>query len=141
MRSRRYGKRRRKGKKAKRTLIPNKTNIHDRPEAINNKSEYGHYEGDIIVSGKKTNSKASIVTIYERKAMYIAARRIKSLSPRHYNPAVKRMFAKLNQSKTWTLDNGIENVDYEELENKLKNQILLLRSLFFLAKARHRKCQ
>ncbi len=120
LRSRRHGKRRRKGKKTKRTLIPNKTSIHDRPEYINNKSEYGHYEGDTIVSGKKTGSKVSIVAIYERKAMYVAARKIKSLSPRHYNPAVKKMFAKLNQSRTWTLDNGIENVDYEELEKALK---------------------
>lgn len=120
LRSRRYNKRKRKGRKAKRTLIPNKTSIHDRPEYINDKSEYGHYEGDTIVSGKKTGSRAAVVTIYERKAMYIAARQIKSLRPRHYNPAVKRMFGKLNKSQTWTLDNGIENVDYEALEKALK---------------------
>ncbi len=120
LRSHRYNKRKRKGKKAKRTLIPNKTSIHDRPGYINARSEYGHYEGDTIVSGKKTGSQVSIVTIYERKAMYIAARKIKSLSPRHYNPAVKKMFRKLNKNKTWTLDNGIENVDYEKLEKELK---------------------
>ena len=30
------------------------------------------------------------------------------------------MFRKLDKSKTWTLDNGIENVNYEELEKELK---------------------
>lgn len=120
LRSRRYNKRKRQGRKAKRILIPNKTSIHDRPEQINDKSEYGHYEGDTIVSGKKTGSRAAVVTVYERKAMYIDARKIKSLSPRHYNPAVKRMFGKLGKSRTWTLDNGIENVDYEALEKALK---------------------
>lgn len=119
LRSKRYSKRRRKGRKVKRTLIPNKISIHDRPEAINNKSEYGHYEGDTIVSGKSTGSKISLVTIYERKAMYIDARKIPSLSPADYNPAVKKLFGKLNGSKTWTLDNGIENVKYEELEKSL----------------------
>lgn len=120
LRSRRHTKRKRKGKKQKRALIPNKTSIHDRPEAIDNKSEYGHYEGDTIVSGKKTGSKAAVITLYERKAMYIDARKIKSLSPMRYNPAVARMFKKLNKSKTWTLDNGIENIDYESLEKQLK---------------------
>lgn len=120
LRSRRHTKRKRKGKKQKRSLIPNKTSIHDRPEAVDDKSEYGHYEGDTIVSGKKTGSKTAIVTIYERTAMYIDAKKIKSLSPEQYNPAVKKMFRKLNKSKTWTLDNGIENVEYEKLEKKLK---------------------
>ncbi|OIO48404.1 MAG: hypothetical protein AUJ34_03225 [Parcubacteria group bacterium CG1_02_41_12] len=119
LRSHRYTKRKQKGKKQKRTLIPNKTSIHDRPEEIDCKSEYGHYEGDTIVSGKKTGSKTAIVTIYERKAMYIDARKISSLSPKQYNPAVAGIFGKLTESKTWTLDNGIENVDYESLEKQL----------------------
>lgn len=119
LRSNRYGRRKRKGKKVKRSLIPNRISIHDRPESINNKSEYGHYEGDTIVSGKNTGSTAALVTIYERKAMYIDGKKIKSLSPQDYNPAVAHEFGKLNGSKTWTLDNGIENVKYEELEKEL----------------------
>lgn len=118
--SHRYGRRKRKGKKVKRSLIPNRISIHDRPESINNKSEYGHYEGDTIVSGKNSGSTVSLVTIYERKAMYIDAKKIKSLSPADYNPAVKYVFKKLNKNKSWTLDNGIENVKYEELEKELK---------------------
>lgn len=117
--SHRYSKRKRKGKKIKRTLIPNKTSIHERPEYINDKSKYGHYEGDTIVSGKNTGSKAALVTIYERKAMYIDADKIPSLSPVVYNPAVEKLFGKLSEAKTWTLDNGIENVKYEELEKEL----------------------
>jgi len=120
LRSQRYNKRKKKGRKPKRTLIPNKTSIHDRPAHINDKSEYGHYEGDTIVSGKKTGSKVSLVTIYERKAMYIDAKKIKSLSPTDYNPGVKNLFGKLDGNKSWTLDNGIENVNYEELEKDLK---------------------
>jgi IS30 family transposase len=119
LRSKRYAKRKKKRRKQKRTLIPNKTSIHKRPKQITNKREYGHYEGDTIVSGKSTGSTTSLVTIYERKAMYIDAKKIKSLSPTDYNPAVKKLFAKLRSSKSWTLDNGIENVNYEELEKVL----------------------
>lgn len=119
LRSKRYTKRKKKGKKQKRTLIPNKTSIHKRPKRITNKREYGHYEGDTIVSGKSTGSTTALVTIYERKAMYIDAKKIKSLSPQNYNPAVKHLFRKLKASKSWTLDNGIENVNYEELEQAL----------------------
>ncbi len=120
LRSKRYARRRKKGKKQKRTLIPNKTSIHKRPKRITNKKEYGHYEGDTVVSGKSTGSTTSLVTIYERKAMYIDAKKINSLSPTNYNPAVKKVFGKLNGSKSWTLDNGIENVKYEELEKELE---------------------
>ncbi len=119
LRSRRYAKRKKKGKKQKRHLIPNKISIHQRPKRITNKKEFGHYEGDTIVSGKKTGSTTSLVTIYERKAMYTDAKKIKSLSPKDYNPAVKHIFQKLRKTKTWTLDNGIENVKYEELEQQL----------------------
>ena len=119
LRSRRYSKHKKKGKKKKKHLIPNKTSIHKRPKRITNKREYGHYEGDTVVSGKSTGSTTSLVTIYERKAMYTDAKKIKSLSPTYYNPGVKHVFKKLNKSKSWTLDNGIENVKYEELEQQL----------------------
>ena len=117
--SHRYTRKKRKGKKIKRSLIPNRISIHDRPEEVNDKTEYGHYEGDTIVSGKKTGSTASLVTIYERKAMYIDAKKIASLSPAEYNPAVTHVFSKLLNTKSWTLDNGIENVKYEALQKDL----------------------
>lgn len=119
LRSKRYTKRKKKGKRQKKTLIPNKTSIHKRPKRITNKREYGHFEGDTVVSGKHTGSTTSLVTIYERKAMYVDARKIKSLSPSDYNPAVTYLFKKLLGTKSWTLDNGIENVKYEELEQTL----------------------
>lgn len=118
--SRKYSKRKRKGKKQKRTLILNKTSIHDRPD-ISEKD--GHYEGDTVVSGKKTRSTTALATIYERRAMYIDAKKIKSLSPIYYNPAMKRLFGKLKETKSLTLDNGIENVHHEELQRSLNIKI------------------
>ena len=112
--SKRYRKKPRKKKRAKKQLIPNRIGIELRPDIINKQLEYGHYEGDTIVSGKKTGSKEALAVVYERKAKYISARKIKSLKPILFNSAINQI--KTNQKiSSLTLDNGIENVKYEKL--------------------------
>lgn len=115
--SERYRAKKRKPKKSKtkRTLIPNRIGIELRPEKINQRLEYGHYEGDTVVSGKKTGSKKSLVVIHERKAKYTKLRKINSLKPKLFNEAIKKMKDNL-EIKSFTLDNGIENMKYEELK-------------------------
>jgi len=112
--SKRYIKRKRKHQKTKKSLIPNRRGIEQRPEAVNLNKEYGHYEGDTIVSGKKTRSRAALVVIYERKAKYVDVRKISDLKPANNNKAVLEMQQSL-KILTYTLDNGIENVKHEEL--------------------------
>lgn len=111
--SRRYDKKKRKENKAKRTLIPNRIGIESRPKGAQG-SRYGHYEGDTMVSGKKTGSKTALSVIYERKAKYIDARKIRSLSPMNNNNALNDM-QKDKVVKSYTFDNGIENTKHEEL--------------------------
>lgn len=115
LKSRRYNKRRRKGLKPKRALIPNKISIHERPERGN---EYGHFEADTIVSGKKTGATAALSTVYELKAMYIDARKLRTVSPRLHTQAQIKMLGKFKQIRSVTEDNGIENVDHERLKRK-----------------------
>jgi len=117
--SRRRKPRKESGDKTKRTLIPNRISIDLRPKAINNKQEYGHYEGDTIVSGKKTKSKAALSIIYERKAQYCDAEKISNLKPETNNQAITNMADKLSKFKSFTLDNGIENTKHGELREKL----------------------
>lgn len=105
--------------KPQRTLIPNRISIDLRPNTINHKREYGHYEGDTIVSGKKTKSKTALSVIYERKAQYCDAEKINNLKPETNNQAITSMADKLNKFKSFTLDNGIENTKHEELKEKL----------------------
>ena len=111
-------KKKRKSKKTERVLIPNRVGIELRPEEANNGLHFGHFEGDTIVSGRNCTgslSKESLAVVYERKAKYIAVRKIKSLSPKQLNIGVKKILNTLNQKETMTLDNGIENKDHEEL--------------------------
>jgi len=111
----RHTKKKNKEIKLKRDLIPNRTGIEMRPEGASNKTRYGHYEGDTIVSGKRHLSKVSLSVIYERKAKYIEVRKIDSLKPKMFVGSVKEMKKGLRKTLSLTLDNGIENRQHEEI--------------------------
>lgn len=111
--SKRYRVRKRKPK-TKKTLIPNRKGLEQRPVGANNKTRFGHYEGDTVVSGKKTGNKTALAVLYERKAKGVSFRKINRLKPRLFNQAIKEM-AKDKKVRSLTMDNGIENIKYEEL--------------------------
>lgn len=112
--SRRYRPRKQKKNKTEKALIPNRISIHLRPGVINQNIEYGHYENDTVVSGKKTGSKAALSVEYERKARYIDAKKIKNLRPDSNKEAILSM-GNNKIVKSRTFDNGIENIRHEEL--------------------------
>lgn len=112
--SRQYRAIKRSGEKIKKALIPNRCGIELRPKGAENKSRYGHYESDTMVSAKKTGSKESISVIYERKAKYIDAQKIKNLKPASNIKALNDM-KKDKLVYSITFDNGIENTRHEEL--------------------------
>ncbi len=108
LKSRRYNQRKRRKNKTKKSLIPFRIGIEMRSSCINDLSEFGHWEGDTIVSGKKTRSKFALVVLYERKTKLVRIRKINSLKPTVFNSAVLDI-ARENQINSLTLDNGIEN--------------------------------
>lgn len=105
----------RKGTKIEKTMIPNRVSWQLRPKGAENKTRYGHYEGDTIVSGKKTGSKAALTVIYERKAKYVDVRKILNLKPAVNNEAILEM-KKDKMVKSFTFDNGLENKNHEQLK-------------------------
>ncbi|MBI3274203.1 MAG: IS30 family transposase [Candidatus Colwellbacteria bacterium] len=113
--SQRYHPKKRKGKKTKKNLIPYRKGLVLRPLGATNKTRYGHYEGDTIVSGKKTASRAALSVLYERKTKYVGIRKIDTVSPILHNEAIKRMTRTLATPKSITFDNGIENTKHYEL--------------------------
>ena len=113
--SQRYQPKRRKEKRdIKKNIIPNRLGIELRPKGAANKTRYGHFEGDTVVSGKRHHSKESITIIYERKAKYINLKKIKSLRPKFFNQAINKM-QKDTKILSLTLDNGLENRSHEKL--------------------------
>ena len=112
--SQRYQPKVRKSKTEKH-MIPDRVGIEHRPEAATSRSEYGHHEGDTMVSGKTTGSTAALAVDVERKARFISARKLANLRPKSFNKAMKSIQKKLVETKTRTYDNGIENREYAAL--------------------------
>lgn len=113
--SQRYRPRKRKKAKIKKVLIPNRLGLKLRPKGATNKTRYGHFEGDSLVSGRKTASKKSLAVVYEMKAKYTDIEKINSLKPKLFNAAILKIEDKLKKMKSLTLDNGIENQDHQGL--------------------------
>ena len=98
---------------------PPEKSIEYRPEEANNRSEYGHWEGDLVVGRRKKGSvlltltermtrEEIIIKIEGKKSEYVV-RAINGLE-RKYR---KRFYTKF---KTITFDNGVEFYDYEGIE-------------------------
>ena len=105
---------RRKGMIVKRQMIPNRIGIELRPKGATNRTRYGHFEGDTMVSGKKTGSRAALAVIYERKMKYIDAKKISMLAPKQFTARINEMMESKN-AKSLSLDNGIENREHERM--------------------------
>lgn len=110
--SQRYQRRKNREKKPKRELIPNRVSIDDRPDDINNRKRFGHFEADTL--GKiKTDSHvlAGLVERVSRKVLFVKVPRMKYAMDGFkncLNPYQSIM-------KSVTFDNGVENFRHQEL--------------------------
>lgn len=111
--SRRYYRKKRKPK-TERVMIPDRVSINERFLGATNKTRYGHWEGDTLVSSKKTGSTAAVSVAYERKTRLIDARVIPNLKPASHTAALRDMLAN-KKALSITQDNGIENRDHQQL--------------------------
>lgn len=94
--------------------------IQDRPKEANDRSEYGHWEGD-TVKGCRRGSRAGLLTLTERKTREEIIVKIQNAS----HEAIQAAFDKLEQIygaefkakfKSITFDNGSEFLGWESLE-------------------------
>jgi len=99
--------------------------IDNRAEEVNNRSEYGHWEMDLIVSCK--GGKGALLTLTERKYREEIIVRLPDKTQR----AVKRALDRLERRyaskwgekfKTITTDNGSEFLDFKSLEKSYKSK-------------------
>lgn len=106
------------GRKVRKTKIPNRIPIDDRPQSIENRYRYGHWEGDSMVSRK---SKAALNTLAERKSRLVLITKLPRKGAAETNKAIINRLKKLPASgrQTLTLDNGTENAKHEQLSAKL----------------------
>lgn len=101
--------------------------IELRPESINTREEFGHYEIDTVVGSSKGN-KACLLTITERKTRFELIFRLNSKTSEEITKAfinlknlLKNDFDKV--FKSFTADNGTEFSNYKEIIKYVKSMI------------------
>ena len=97
-----------KGRMVHRGHIPDRVSIHERPEEINNRMVFAHWEGD-TVEGK--GHRDGLHTEVERMSRFIMAKKVDAITSDATILVQQGMFSDLpNEArKTTTLDNGREN--------------------------------
>ena len=95
--------------------IPDRVSIHLRPEVVQTRVEFGHWEGDTIEGKAHQNG---IHTEVERKSRFLTARKVVRIDSPEAVKAQKQIFSSLpaHARKTVTLDNGRENHLHTQLK-------------------------
>ena len=107
-------------RKPRKVTIPDRETIHNRPQEVETKTTFGHFEGDLMFC-----KKAPIQVIYERKSQLIRIQKLKSKRSEDNIKAIVKSMETLPERlvKTLTLDNGSENVKHADLKEFYNIQI------------------
>ncbi|QTU82446.1 IS30 family transposase [Carnobacteriaceae bacterium zg-C25] len=98
------------------------TSIENRPDVANNRTEFGHWEIDLVLF-KKTKNEALLLTLVERQTRYTIIRKINDKTALCVLRTLKNIFKQYRKStfKSITSDNGSEFASLSELESKYLN--------------------
>lgn len=97
--------------------LAGKRMIDDRPEIINSREEFGHWEGDTMIGSDRHHC---IVTLVERKTGFLIIKKIKSRTVDEVNKVCLKAIEEHGQAfKSITFDNGTEFHGYKTLEENL----------------------
>lgn len=108
-------KRRKKaGRRVHRSRIPDRVSIRERPETVNTRREFGHWEGD-TVEGRAHRD--GLHTEVERVSRFLTAAKVPRIASTDTVAVQERLFAllPLEARRSTTLDNGRENHEHRQL--------------------------
>lgn len=114
LRKKKHFRQKRCSRNPKKSAITGRISIHDRPEEIDLKSSYGHWESDSVIC--KYRKPLSVQ--YMRKAMLVRINKIDNFKPESTNEAIIKTRESLpdHLTKSITYDNGTENSKHYELK-------------------------
>lgn len=100
--------RKRNGRGVRRSRIPDRISIRERPAAVNDRREVGHWEGDTL-EGK--GHRDGLHTEVERLSRFLVARKVGAITSPATLAVQHQIFAELPPQlrRSTTLDNGREN--------------------------------
>lgn len=98
--------------------IKNRISIDERPDKVNNREEFGHFEMDLVV-GK--NNEGFIITIIERKTRFFMCRFLpEGKNAKHVAATVINMLLPYKEIvKSITTDNGLEFAEHQLITEKI----------------------
>ncbi len=99
-------------KKTERVMIQERVGIEERSRGADNRTRYGHWEDDTIVSRKGCNGGLS--TGSERKSRLVMATKVTSMSTIEHMSAMQKQIC-MYKTLSITFDNGIENKQHKTL--------------------------
>lgn len=104
----------------KKVQIDGRTMIDKRPEEVEKRLEFGHYEGDFIESGK--DGKGSLLVLVERKTRYPFLIYTEDKSTKNINNLVADNLKEL-PIKSFTIDNDLSFQKHEELSKLIQANV------------------
>jgi IS30 family transposase len=95
----------------RKTHIPSRRSIKERPARVNSRKQPGHWEVDTIVSRRTL---VAIGVMLERRARYVRLARLRQKSARLLRAAINRRLGRIpkHMRRTITYDNGSENTEH-----------------------------
>ena len=124
-------KRKQKNEKKQGKTDPKGTSIEERPFNSDDRTEFGHWEGDTIVGSRNIKNSGAILTLVERKTRFQLTIKMKDRKSDTVYKAIKKIkikYPELNDYnikdifKTITFDNGVEFSKWKDIEKFLKTK-------------------
>ena len=102
------------GRGQRKSRIPNRISIADRPKAVALRKQMGHWEGDSLVSSRNTTVLYSLV---ERRTRLVKLVRVRGRDGKRTAVAIIRRLGPLpaRARRTLTMDNGFEHTRHEQV--------------------------
>ena len=101
------------------------TSISERPEEIETRKEYGHWEMDTVIG--KSGTKAVLLVLSERKTREELIFKLSNKTQEEVICCINKLERKYgsrfsNKFKTITCDNGCENLDFKGIEKSIRKK-------------------
>ncbi|MDB6096511.1 MAG: putative transposase-related protein [Francisellaceae bacterium] len=100
------------------TLL-NRKSIHERPAYIDDRSDFGHWEADLMAF--KRNNKCNLLTLRERQTRYVMVIKNYSKTAQEIRRHIEYLFSIQSSYlplKSITVDNGKEWAEHEQISKK-----------------------
>ena len=124
-------KRKRKNKHKEGKTDPKGTSIEERPFSSDDRTEFGHWEGDTVVGSRNKKKSGAIFTLVERKTRFQLVIKMKDRKADTVYKAVKLLKKRYPELKDYnlrdifksiTFDNGVEFSKWRDIEKFLKTK-------------------